>query len=100
MSIIVHNNMKCNQIYTNSYDNFTININCSFKKGDVFEGTFNKNGLKHGIGRLRFADGSTYEGSFKDGFFHGLGTLVLTDRTKYEGIHQLYSEQNLLYLIT
>ena len=68
-----------------------IKIRIYFTKiGDVFEGTFNKNGLKHGVGRLRFADGSTYEGFFKDGFFHGLGTLVLTDKTKYEGIFYSY----------
>lgn len=53
--------------------------------GEVFEGNWDKNGLKHGIGRLKFADGSIYEGKFKEGVFAGLGKLTLQDGSKYEG---------------
>jgi len=57
----------------------------TYETGDIFEGTFNKQGLKHGVGRLKFADGTYFEGFFKDGLFNGFGTLTLSDGTKYEG---------------
>lgn len=53
--------------------------------GDVYEGSWNKEGKKHGIGNLKFADGSIYEGKFEDGFFSGVGTLIYADGSKYEG---------------
>jgi len=52
---------------------------------------WNKFGLKHGVGCLKLADGSLYEGHFKDGFFSGLGTLILTDGSKYEGVYSTYT---------
>lgn len=57
----------------------------TYDSGDVFEGSWNKNGLKHGVGKLKFNDGTIYEGFFKDGLFNGLGTLILPDKSKYEG---------------
>lgn len=57
----------------------------TYETGDVFEGTFNKQGLKHGVGRLKFADGTFFEGFFKDGLFNGFGNLTLPDGSKYEG---------------
>eukprot|EP00061_Rhincodon_typus_P018666 g47926.t1 len=34
---------------------------------------------RHGIGQLRFADGSSYVGQFENGLFSGRGTLVFSD---------------------
>ena len=53
--------------------------------GEVFEGSWDKNGLKTGVGRLKFSDGSLYEGKFKEGLFSGLGRLLLQDGSKFEG---------------
>ena len=51
----------------------------------MYEGSWSKEGKKHGYGKLTFADGSTYEGRFKDGFFHGSGVLKLSDGAMFEG---------------
>ncbi|XP_067858137.1 MORN repeat-containing protein 4 isoform X2 [Heptranchias perlo] len=40
---------------------------------------------RHGIGQLRFADGSNYTGQFENGLFSGRGTLLFSDGSSYEG---------------
>merc|ERR1712179_349580 len=57
----------------------------TYPEGDTYEGEWSKEGKKHGLGVLRFADGCTYEGRFAHGLFHGNGTLTFTDGTTYQG---------------
>ena len=35
-----------------------------------------KNGLRHGKGKNTFADGTTYEGTFKNNLQHGYGKSI------------------------
>ena len=57
----------------------------TYDGGEVYEGGWNKDGCKDGVGKLKLADGSTYEGRFASGFFSGLGVLIFADGSKYEG---------------
>lgn len=42
-------------------------------------------GQRHGMGTLKWKDGSFYEGHWKDGNAHGMGTLIYADGDKYVG---------------
>ncbi len=53
-------------------------------KGDYFEGLSSK-GKSNGPGVYYFANGSRYEGEFKDDLFHGEGSLVLNDGSMLKG---------------
>ena len=35
-------------------------------------------GVRHGEGTMKWTDGSSYEGAFKEGYMHGLGSLALS----------------------
>ena len=37
------------------------------------------NGLRHGLGRNEFRNGTVYEGQWEEGWFHGTGTFYYTD---------------------
>ena len=41
--------------------------------------------MKHGQGTYAYADGSKYEGKFKDNNCYGYGILHIANGTKYEG---------------
>ena len=55
-----------------------------YADGTVYEGDF-KDGKKHGRGVYRFANGSVYEGDWKDGKEHGQGVCRYADGAVYEG---------------
>lgn len=57
----------------------------TYPEGDVYEGTWSKEGKKHGVGLLKFTNGGTYEGRFADGLFHGYGTLFFEETYLYQG---------------
>ena len=57
----------------------------TYPEGDVYDGCWNNEGKKHGIGILNLTDGSKYEGKFSDGLFDGHGILTFPDGSKYEG---------------
>ncbi|XP_041865457.1 MORN repeat-containing protein 4 isoform X1 [Melanotaenia boesemani] len=40
---------------------------------------------RHGLGQLKFQDGTCYTGYFENGLFHGSGVLIFTDGSRYEG---------------
>jgi hypothetical protein len=58
-------------------------------KGNVTECTFlttdEGDALANGVGTARYADGTVYEGSFRNGKFNGHGTLRMTDGSVFEG---------------
>lgn len=56
-----------------------------YGNGDVYKGSWNTEGKRHGIGRLVTAGGSEYHGEFVKGFFHGQGVLSFSDGSKFEG---------------
>lgn len=52
--------------------------------GSMYEGTW-KNSKANGKGRLIHADGDVYEGEWKDDKAHGFGVYIHTDGAQYEG---------------
>ncbi|MBN3294478.1 MORN4 protein, partial [Polypterus senegalus] len=42
-------------------------------------------GRRHGVGHLKFSDGTTYAGQFENGLFNGRGVLTFSDGSRYEG---------------
>ncbi|MCJ8730617.1 hypothetical protein PDJAM_G00186500 [Pangasius djambal] len=42
-------------------------------------------GRRHGVGQLKFSDGTCYKGHFENGLFHGSGVLMFPDGSRYEG---------------
>jgi hypothetical protein len=52
---------------------------CQMKVGDgLYEGEC-QNGVPHGQGVIRYADGEYYQGNFSNGFRHGFGVQYLSD---------------------
>lgn len=39
-------------------------------------------GRRHGVGQLKFQDGTCYTGQFENGLFHGSGVLLFTDGSR------------------
>jgi len=56
-----------------------------YADGSVYEGEW-KDGKRHGTGTCQYVDGNVYEGEWKDGKPHGRGRLRYADRTVYEGV--------------
>ena len=54
------------------------------QKIQVYDGDWD-NGLRHGQGLLRFADGSFYKGQFDRERKHGSGCMVWKDGSQYQG---------------
>lgn len=44
---------------------------------------FNPPGRRHGVGQLKFQDGTCYSGQFENGLFHGSGVLFFTDGSRW-----------------
>ncbi|KAG9341060.1 hypothetical protein JZ751_019814 [Albula glossodonta] len=42
-------------------------------------------GRRHGLGQLKFSDGTCYTGQFENGLFNGCGVLMFPDGSRYEG---------------
>ncbi|XP_070298719.1 MORN repeat-containing protein 4-like isoform X1 [Salvelinus sp. IW2-2015] len=42
-------------------------------------------GRRHGMGQLKFSDGTCYAGQFENGLFQGSGVLLFPDGSRYEG---------------
>lgn len=60
-------------------------VSVTYEQGDVYNGQWSEDGKRNGIGKLIFANKTTYAGQFKDGFFDGSGILTQVDGGKYEG---------------
>lgn len=55
----------------------------TYADGSRYEGEFKDNKI-NGEGTYTTADGK-YEGKFKDGMYNGKGTYIYSDGSKYEG---------------
>ena len=58
--------------------------------GSVFEGEF-KDGKRHGFGRCIYAAGALYEGNWSDDKRHGLGRMEWSFGNSYEGLGEIRS---------
>ncbi|KAM9810152.1 MORN repeat-containing protein 4 isoform 2-T2 [Syngnathus typhle] len=56
----------------------------TYATGEEYHGEW-KEGRRHGVGQLKFQDGTCFSGQFEDGLFHGAGVLLFTDGSRYEG---------------
>ncbi len=54
-------------------------------KEDAYEGERNSYGQPHGVGKMRYANGETYEGEWKNGAWYGAGVYTLSDGTTFFG---------------
>eukprot|EP00038_Savillea_parva_P006528 m.164345 g.164345 ORF g.164345 m.164345 type:complete len:155 (-) comp12408_c0_seq1:634-1098(-) len=56
-----------------------------YEDGDEYRGQWNGEGKRHGLGLLKFADGTEYAGDFENGMNHGFGVLTFPDKSSYAG---------------
>lgn len=57
----------------------------TYAKGDFYEGTFAKDGIKSGYGTYRHANGDRYKGEFKNDRIHGHGVMTYANGRRVEG---------------
>ncbi|KAM7385615.1 hypothetical protein PAMP_001690 [Pampus punctatissimus] len=62
-------------------------LNAAYVSQPVFSYIFTpfRSCRRHGVGQLKFQDGTCYTGQFENGLFHGSGVLLFTDGSRYEG---------------
>jgi putative sterol carrier protein len=56
-----------------------------YDDGSRYEGQFSAEGLRHGRGVFKSADGDTYVGMYKDDVRHGHGVYTTAEGARYEG---------------
>ncbi|XP_067950328.1 MORN repeat-containing protein 4-like [Watersipora subatra] len=56
-----------------------------YSDGTEYEGQWNADGEKHGVGSLTLPDGSHYRGQFASGLSSGLGVMIFSDGSSYAG---------------
>lgn len=62
------------------------NTEVTYDNGDVYDGQLNDEGLRHGEGSMRYANGDFYEGHWESGLRHGSGRLDFADGNSiYQG---------------
>jgi hypothetical protein len=57
----------------------------TYSDGSMYEGESNEHGMRHGKGRLTFANGDVYQGDFADDQMHGQGRYMYSNRSIYDG---------------
>lgn len=57
----------------------------TYPVGDTYQGTWDDEGRKHGIGKFNSTNGNLYVGQFEHGLCSGVGVLKLPDGSRYEG---------------
>ena len=58
-----------------------------YSDGSTYEGSF-KNGMRDGFGKFQFQNGETYEGSYKDNKTEGIGKGIYENGDTYEGSYR------------
>ncbi|XP_063818401.1 MORN repeat-containing protein 4 isoform X2 [Pseudophryne corroboree] len=61
-----------------------IKASFTYSTGEEYYGEW-REGRRHGVGQLLFADGTLYIGQFENGLFSGFGVLNFPDGSRYEG---------------
>ena len=80
--------MRHGQPHGNGKATYTSSIDDSEdRQPKVYIGEF-KSGVKHGRGKLSYANKDMYEGAWQDNKRHGEGTTTFADGDKYEGAWQ------------
>ena len=64
---------------------FHCNMADEANTGDFYNGAVNENGTAHGIGEMRYAAGSVYDGDWRNGKVNGKGTMKSADGEEYDG---------------
>ncbi|KAJ0067176.1 hypothetical protein NL108_012901, partial [Boleophthalmus pectinirostris] len=58
----------------------------TYASGEEYHGEWKEGkSRRHGVGQLKFQDGTCFKGQFENGLFHGTGSLIFTDGSRYEG---------------
>jgi hypothetical protein len=57
----------------------------TYGDGSMYEGESNESGMRHGKGRLTFANGDVYQGEFAHDQMHGQGRYMYSNRSIYDG---------------
>lgn len=73
-----------NVVTTTYHQTVTTHTFTRIDPGD-YNGALDGNGTRNGFGKCKWADGSTYEGRWKDNVRWGLGTFKSCDGKIYEG---------------
>ncbi|TSK22791.1 MORN repeat-containing protein 4 [Bagarius yarrelli] len=71
--------------YTNGLCNFLTNRPPLLPALTNTNNKYTGKGRRHGVGQLKFSDGTCYKGHFENGLFHGSGVLMFPDGSRYEG---------------
>lgn len=78
----INNGTRFEGVYENDV---VVNGIATFKNGSLYTGQFNSKGLFHGQGKYIFADGSFYEGEYRDGKQNGLGVFTFLSGDVFKG---------------
>ncbi|MBN3275472.1 MORN4 protein, partial [Polyodon spathula] len=59
----------------------------TYSSGEEYHGDWKEGRTRrrHGVGQLKFSDGTCYTGQFENGLFNGSGVLAFSDGSRYEG---------------
>ena len=59
-----------------------MNAQYKYPDGSEYNGEWNDQGQRHGMGTMTFLDGAKYMGKFDSGLCHGLGVMLLKDGSR------------------
>ena len=76
---------KCVGANTRDFNNCSATV--KYSDGSTFEGTF-KNGMRDGMGKFVFQNGETYEGGYKEDKVDGTGKANYVNGDSYEGSYK------------
>ena len=54
-----------------------------YPDGSDYDGEWNKDGQRHGLGRMTFPDNSRFVGCFENGMCDGLGVMLFKDGSRW-----------------
>ena len=59
-----------------------MNAKYDYPDGGEYNGEWSTDGQRHGMGSMKFTDGSRYLGRFDNGMCSGLGVMLFTDGSR------------------
>jgi len=51
-----------------------------YSDGSVYDGEWNSDGERHGVGSLTYSNNTSYTGQFEHGLHSGIGAMTIPDR--------------------